>query len=132
MRFLVTPEFRLPKSGETLKWTEANAAYIFWGIKRQTDSDGVYNCKIEHQNVTLVAVANDKGAVKENISRTFTTSVPVIVNTRSINADSEVIVQWHDLKKPVPAPKKKLRTWVEAVSQSEKKIRTERAQLNPR
>ena len=63
---------------------------------------------------------------KENqgLANTYTTQVPLIVNTKEVKHDEELILKW-DLPRATPKAKSAQRpsTWVDQVAMAEKKRR---------
>ena len=63
---------------------------------------------------------------KENqgITNTYTTEVPIIVNTKEVKHDEELILKW-DLPRATPKakPAKRPSTWVDQVAMAEKRRR---------
>ena len=60
---------------------------------------------------------------KHGLTNTFTTQVPLIVNTKEVKRDEELILQW-DLPRAKPKPKQqKPSTWVDHVAEAERKRR---------
>ena len=57
----------------------------------------------------------------EASTETYTVSVPVIVNTKRIDADQDVILKWQ--VPPKESKDKRQPTWVDAVANTEKKRR---------
>ena len=125
-RFYITPEFSLPKppavAGEAAEWGAKNSPLLFWGIKRSHEEDK-WNCEVETfvANVVVAAGFNDSQyfAGEEPISDAATIDLPVIVNTRSISKNEEVVVR---CLPPVQKPKQsKVKTWQTEAAAATKK-----------
>ena len=122
----VTPELKLPKKvpGKELEWTSHDSAAPFWAVRRQSKVDDKWNCEIVRQKiVTIVARSPSEqptgGGAAAAVARTFTATVPTIVNTTEIEADKEIVLKWQVLAPPAKTHKDK--TWVSVIQQSEKK-----------
>ena len=79
------------------------------------------------QDVTVViASAWKPEKLKKEIAglaNTYTTQVPLIVNTQDVKHDEELILKW-DLPLATPKPKQqKPSTWVDHVAEAERKRR---------
>ena len=78
------------------------------------------------QEVTVVIASawKPEKLKKENqgITNTYTTEVPIIVNTKEVKHDEELILKW-DLPLAKPKAKPKSSTWVDHVASAEKKRR---------
>ena len=124
------PELKLPKKqgSEMMQWSQKDSCYPFWAIRRQRTIDELPNCDIVMQQVTVVVASAWKPAKlkKENlgITNTYTTEVPIIVNTKEVKHDEELILKWDLLRaKPKAKPGKKPSTWVDQVRNAEIKRR---------
>ena len=127
---MVQPEFKLPKppvvTGDTLLWAAQDAAYPFWGIKRQAKQDDPWNCEVVREDVTAVlAFSWGKSFVKGNydldpVADTFSAAVPILVNTKAIKAGEMVMLKWAVQQKQKKDGKRG-RTWVEFVKEDIKK-----------
>ena len=125
----VQPELKLPKTkgSEMMQWSQKDSCYPFWAIRRQTTLEEVPNCHIVMQEVTVViASAWKPEKLKKEIAglaNTYTTQVPLIVNTQEVKHDEELILKWDvPLAKP-KAKAKKPSTWVDHVASAEKRRR---------
>ena len=125
----VQPELKLPKTkGVEMQWGHNDSCYPFWAIRRQRTIDELPNCDIVMQQVTVVVASawKPEKLKKENlgITNTYTTEVPIIVNTKEVKHDEELILKW-DLQraKPKDKPAKKPSTWVDQVRNAEIKRR---------
>ena len=125
----VQPELKLPKTkGVEMQWSHKDSCYPFWAIRRQTTIEEVPNCDIVMQEVTVVIASawKPEKLKKENhgLTNTYTTQVPLIVNTKEVKHDEELILKWDvPLAKPKDKKAKKPSTWVDHVASAEKKRR---------
>ena len=125
----VQPELKLPKTkGVEMQWGHNDSCYPFWAIRRQTTIDELPNCDIVMQEVTVViASAWKPEKLKKEIAglaNTYTTQVPLIVNTQEVKHDEELILKWDlPLATPKAKPAKKPSTWVDQVAIAERKRR---------
>ena len=125
----VQPELKLPKTkGVEMQWGHNDSCYPFWAIRRQTTIEEVPNCDIVMQEVTVVIASawKPEKLKKENqgLANTYTTQVPLIVNTQEVKHDEELILKWDlPLAKPKAKSAKKPSTWVDHVAIAEKKRR---------
>ena len=64
---------------------------------------------------------------KQGLTNTYTTQVPLIVNTKEVKHDEELILKWHVpmMEKPKAKPERKPATWADQVASAEKKRRKE-------
>ena len=123
----VQPELKLPKTkGVEMQWSHKDSCYPFWAIRRQTTIEEVPNCDIVMQEVTVVIASawKPEKLKKENhgLTNTYTTQVPLIVNTKEVKQDEELILKW-DLPLAKDKPAKKPLTWVDHVVVAERKRR---------
>ena len=119
----VQPEFSFPKAsrdGKKLEWTQQNLVHLFWGIKRQDNSDEEWNCELQYRGaVPVVDAPPVTGSTwkSEPVTDTFCVRVPYIVNTVRVDPDKELILKWQMLVKE--KRKTPERTWVDDVSTTE-------------
>ena len=121
----VQPELKLPKTkGDETQWSQKDSCYPFWAIRRPRTIEEVPNCDIVMQDVTVVIASawKPEKLKKENhgLTNTYTTQVPLIVNTKEVKQDEELILKW-DLPLAKAKPPKKAATWVDHVALSERK-----------
>ena len=127
----VQPELKLPKTkGVEMQWSHKDSCYPFWAIRRQTTIDELPNCDIVMQEVTVVIASAWKPEKlkkeKHGLTNTYTTQVPLIVNTKEVKHDEELILKWHvPMAKPKAKPERKPATWADQVASAEKKRRKE-------
>ena len=96
----VQPELKLPNQTDKgdYEWAQSNALHPFWFIKRAEKNDEP-NAEVKHQDVTHVSACSfsqlnpSLKVPLEPAASTFGVSVPVIVNTRCIEANTEVILR---------------------------------------
>ena len=124
----VQPELKLPNSKVKTAWSHKDSCYPFWAIRRQRTIDELPNCDIVMQEVTVVIASawKPEKLKKENhgLTNTYTTQVPLIVNTKEVEHDEELILKWDlPLAKAKAKPAKKPSTWVDHVASAEKKRR---------
>ena len=123
----VQPELKLPKTkGVETQWSHKDFCYPFWAIRRPRTIEEVPNCDIVMQEVTVVIASawKPENLKKENhgLTNTYTTQVPLIVNTKEVKHDEELILKWHvPLAKPKAKGEKKASTWADQVAVAEKK-----------
>ena len=123
----VQPELKLPKTkGDETQWSQKDSCYPFWAIRRPRTIEEVPNCDIVMQEVTVVIASawKPEKLKKENhgLTNTYTTQVPLIVNTKEVKQDEELILKW-DLPLAKAKPAKKPLTWVDHVVVAERKRR---------
>ena len=123
----VQPELKLPKTkGVETQWSQKDSCYPFWAIRRPKTIEEVPNCDIVMQEVTVVIASawKPEKLKKENhgLTNTYTTQVPLIVNTKEVKQDEELILKW-DLPRAKDKPAKKPLTWVDHVVVAERKRR---------
>ena len=123
----VQPELKLPKTkGVEMQWSHKDSCYPFWAIRRQTTIEEVPNCDIVMQEVTVVIASawKPEKLKKENhgLTNTYTTQVPLIVNTKEVKQDEELILKW-DLPLAKAKKAKKPETWVDHLDVAERKRR---------
>ena len=111
-----------------MQWSHKESCYPFWAIRRQTTIEEVPNCDIVMQEVTVVIAGAWKPEKlkkeKQGLTNTYTTQVPLIVNTQEVKHDEELILKWDlPLAKPKAKSAKKPSTWVDHVASAEKKRR---------
>ena len=109
------------------QWSHKDSCYPFWAIRRQTTIDELPNCDIVMQEVTVVIASawKPEKLKKENhgLTNTYTTQVPLIVNTKEVKRDEELILKW-DLPLAKAKPKQQTSsTWVDQVAEAVKKRR---------
>ena len=126
----VQPELKLPKKkgSEMMQWSQKDSCYPFWAIRRQTTLEEVPNCHIVMQEVTVVIASawKPEKLKKENhgLTNTYTTQVPLIVNTKEVNHDEQLMLKWHvPQAKRKARPEKKAATWGDQIAIAEKKRR---------
>ena len=125
----VQPELKLPKTkGDETQWSQKDSCYPFWAIRRPKTIEEVPNCDIVMQEVTVVIASawKPEKLKKENhgLTNTYTTQVPLIVNTKEVKQDEELILKWDlPLAKPKAKSAKKPSTWVDHVASAEKRRR---------
>ena len=125
----VQPELKLPKTkGVETQWSQKDSCYPFWAIRRPKTIEEVPNCDIVMQEVTVVIASawKPEKLKKENhgLTNTYTTQVPLIVNTKEVKHDEELILKWDlPLATPKAKPAKKPSTWVDHVAIAERKRR---------
>ena len=87
----VQPELKLPNSKVKTEWSHKDSCYPFSAIRRQTTIDDVPNCDILMQEVTVVIASAWKldrlKKEKQGVTNTYTTLVPLIVNTKEVKRD---------------------------------------------
>ena len=120
------PELNLPKpvrAGQTPAWSLSSSAHVFWCIRRQEKADDLWNCEIKHREVVTVLAAapgNQTSIWKSNgVTETVQVRVPYIVNTKQVEADTELILKWQVLVKE--KSKQLEKTWVSDVKRAEAK-----------
>ena len=120
------PELNLPKivqAGQELAWGLSSSAHVFWCIRRQEKADDLWNCEIKHREVVTVLAAapgNQTSIWKCNgVTETVQVRVPYIVNTKQVEADTELILKWQVLVKE--KSKQLEKTWVSDVKRAEAK-----------
>ena len=123
----VQPELKLPTTkGVEVQWSHKDSCYPFWAIRRQRTIDELPNCDIVMQQVTVVVASawKPEKLKKENhgLTNTYATQVPLIVNTKEVKRDEELILKW-DLPVAKPKAKPKASTWVDRVATAERKRR---------
>ena len=123
----VQPELKLPKTkGVETQWSQKDSCYPFWAIRRPKTIEEVPNCDIVMQDVTVVIASawKPEKLKKENhgLTNTYTTQVPLIVNTKEVKQDEELILKW-DLPLAKAKKAKKPETWVDHVVVAERKRR---------
>ena len=123
----VQPELKLPKTkGDETQWSQKDSCYPFWAIRRPKTIEEVPNCDIVMQEVTVVIASawKPEKLKKENhgLTNTYTTQVPLIVNTKEVKQDEELILKW-DLPLAKAKKAKKPETWVDHVVVAERKRR---------
>ena len=135
IEIVVQPDFKLPRGGgekdAELKWSTMDSAYLFWGIRRQEKEDDEWNCEIVRQDVMVIVAFTPAATLTKcggpsgaGGTQTYTASVPVIINTKQIVADTEVVLKWQQVRKPEEKKKKKKKnegTWVDNLAATESK-----------
>ena len=117
----VQPEFKVPSKDKTgdLRWTSQDLVYPFWGMKRQDTPETEWNCEVVRQSVqVLVSVVPSKGVRQHSVVTdgmldvsTYSVTVPVIINTKPVAADKELVLRHQVLpKKTPPSLSQKYRT----------------------
>ena len=83
----------------------------------------MWNCEIKHREVVTVLAAapgNQTSIWKSNgVTETVQVRVPYIVNTKQVEADTELILKWQVLVKE--KSKQSEKTWVSDVKRAEAK-----------
>ena len=79
-----------------LEWAPSDNVHPFWFIKRTATDEDEPNADIVYQEVTHVLACSFKAVSSELAEqlKTFTVSVPCIVNTKPIESGAEVILKW--------------------------------------
>ena len=127
----VQPELKLPKptlgKGAEMQWSHKDSCYPFWAIPRQKTYEEVPNCDIVMQDVTVVIAGVWKPEKlkkeKQGLTNTYTAQVPLIVNTKEVKRDEELILKWHVPMAKPNAKERKPATWADQVAVAEKKRR---------
>ena len=96
----VQPEVRLPAvvgDGEPATWDHKDNGHPFWVIPRRKTVEETPNCKIDDQTTTVLVCTRPQpplnlGAESEAV--TYSVRIPYIFNTKDLNTDEKVILNW--------------------------------------
>ena len=122
LRFQVLARvFSAQKNREGGAVERPRVSFAFWAIKRSHEAD-VWNCELQDVQVGDVQATcfnTDKfmdKSLKKFVSRI---TIPVIVNTRALRKDEEIVLKWEQPPEPKKSVKKQ--TWRDDLQQPEKK-----------
>ena len=96
----VQPELKLPSPAVPAKkcsWDQKDNGHAFWVIPRRKTQEEAPNCEITDQTTTIVVCTQPKPPLHKHAeAATVTCNVrlPHIVNTKTIEADEKVILDW--------------------------------------
>ena len=95
----VQPEYKLPSAvaGKPSSWEIKDNGHPFWVIPRQKTEAETPNCEMADQTTQLVVCCQPKPPLDTTAraaALTYNVRLPYIVNTRPIEADEKVILEW--------------------------------------
>ena len=126
----VQPELKLPNktSKGEYDWGPSVALHPFWFIKR-ADKNDEPNAEIKVQDVTHVTACSFKPlsdsitGKMEPATDTYSVSIPIIVNTKALDANTEVILKHAPRKEEKRKKEPKLETAFDQLAQQDRKKR---------